>query len=68
MNGGRQLVDVDSQNLHLLAASPAIDAGTAVDGLPKYDFDGEPRVVDGNHDGSPIVDLGADEFSVEACR
>ena len=56
-------------DLHLLAGSPAIDAGdnNAPD-LPATDFDGDHRRIDDStipDTGSgtaPIVDMGADEF------
>lgn len=49
----------------LQAKSPAIDAGTkyghGVFGAGK-DFSGKERVIDGNGDGQPEVDLGAIEY------
>jgi hypothetical protein len=51
---------------HLGASSPCIDAGS--DGapypgdLPTYDFEGDPRVMDGNGDQIATVDIGADEL------
>jgi hypothetical protein len=50
-------------NYHLQAGSPAIDAGdNAAPGLPAKDFDGGGRIVDGNGDGTAVVDMGAEEF------
>jgi hypothetical protein len=50
---------------HLLPDSPCIDAGD-----PNYiaepnetDLDGRPRVLDGNIDDVPIIDMGAYEYS-----
>lgn len=52
-------------SLHLLAASPCIDAGdNAAPALPPTDFDGNPRIVDGDDDGIDIVDMGAFEAIV----
>lgn len=48
---------------HLRAGSPAIDAGTnAAPGLPATDFEGDPRVIDGDENGTATVDMGADEL------
>ena len=51
----------DPGDLHLSAGSPCIDAGdpSLTDG---QDMDGEVRVFDGDEDGMPIVDMGADEY------
>jgi hypothetical protein len=59
------LVDIEAADLHLSSASPAIDAGVAAAKLPDRDMDGDPRVLDGDGNGSELVDLGADEYSVE---
>ena len=47
-------------DFHLLAGSPAIDAGSAVD-APASDFDGNARPQDGNGDGVAAYDIGAYE-------
>ena len=46
-------------NFRLGPGSPAIDsAGVG----PADDFDGDPRPIDGNGDGKPVSDMGADEY------
>jgi hypothetical protein len=49
---------------HLTAASPCIDTGDPayVPDVGELDIDGELRVWDGNGDGQPRVDMGADEY------
>jgi len=57
--------DSDANNFHLSpAGSPCIDEGTntPIGGLPPTDIDGEDRVVDGDANGTQIVDMGADEY------
>jgi parallel beta-helix repeat protein len=52
----------------LIPGSPCIDAGTNAPpgGLPLDDFDGNPRVLDGDGDGDAVADMGACEFSPDA--
>ncbi|HTS34944.1 MAG TPA: choice-of-anchor Q domain-containing protein [Candidatus Solibacter sp.] len=58
-----KFVSLTKLNLHLLAGSPAIDAGTlSVPKLPSTDYAGNPRVVDGNGDGVALPDMGAYEL------
>jgi len=54
--------DAAGGDLHLTAGSPSIDAGdnTAPD-LPATDFDGGPRIQDGDGDTVAVVDQGAFE-------
>jgi len=48
----------------LAGGSPSVDAGdNAAPGLPFFDFESDPRVIDGNGDGLSVTDQGADEFS-----
>lgn len=55
-------VDLTNLDLHLRPDSPAIDAGNnAALFMPLYDFDGDARILDGNGDGTAIVDMGVDE-------
>ena len=47
---------------HVLPTSPCIDAGNnSAPNLPATDFEGDNRVIDGDGDGTAIVDMGADE-------
>jgi parallel beta-helix repeat protein/putative cofactor-binding repeat protein len=55
-------VDPANGNYHLQPNSPAIDAGdNSAPDLPATDFDGDPRILDGDGDGLAIVDMGIDE-------
>ena len=55
-------MDAGSGDLHLRPGSPCIDAGTNTpSNLPLYDFEGDPRIIDGDGDGEPVVDMGVDE-------
>lgn len=48
---------------HLYDSSACIDAGdNNAPALPATDFDGNPRVVDGDENGSSFVDMGAYEY------
>lgn len=52
---------------HLMSNSPSIDAGTnTVPNLPTTDLDGNPRIFDGDHNGSFIIDMGVYEFGSTA--
>jgi len=60
---------------HLLPGSPCIDAGTnaAPAGFEPFelsllDYDGNPRVIDGDSDSNAVVDMGAFEFNSEISR
>jgi parallel beta-helix repeat protein len=55
-------VDPANDDFRLREGSPCIDAGTNnAPGLPETDFDGNPRVADGDGDGVARVDIGAFE-------
>jgi predicted outer membrane repeat protein len=65
-NGDWDGVDDDYGDLHLGSGSPAIDSGTnSAISLPT-DLDGNLRVVDGDRDGTAIVDIGAYEYNCPA--
>jgi len=53
-----------SSDYHLMPNSPCLDAGTndPPGGPLKSDLDQNPRSLDGNSDGAPVVDMGAYEF------
>jgi hypothetical protein len=48
-----------------MPGSPCIDAGTnpPPNGLPLTDIDGNPRILDGDGNGSVIADMGAYEYN-----
>lgn len=53
-----------NDDYHLLAGSPAIDAGTnGAPQLPGADIEGTPRVLAGITNGTAVVDIGAYEFN-----
>jgi hypothetical protein len=54
---------VSNNDFHLTSASPAIDKSCNFPGLPFLDYDNLIRPVDGDGNGSRIVDLGAYEFT-----
>jgi predicted outer membrane repeat protein len=50
-------------NFELPFGSPCIDIGdNQATSLPTDDYEGKPRVMDGNEDGVAVVDMGAFEF------
>ena len=54
--------DPANGNYHLTMGSACIDAGNNNHSeLPDTDFEGDARIIDGDSDGIPIVDMGADE-------
>jgi len=60
-------VNPSAGDYHLQSVSPCIDAGwNDAPSLPATDFEGDPRIVDGDDDGEAVVDMGADEEMVSA--
>ncbi|HET6201681.1 MAG TPA: right-handed parallel beta-helix repeat-containing protein [Planctomycetota bacterium] len=59
-----QFADPVQGDYHLGLDSPCIDAGLSTAPLlPAADPDGDPRLVDGDGNGTVAVDIGWDEFS-----
>ena len=62
MDADPMFVDRVNINFRLRADSPCIDTGdNAAPGLPAHDFEGNDRILDGDGDGTAIVDMGVDE-------
>jgi predicted outer membrane repeat protein len=60
-------VDPVNSDFHIAPDSPVIDVGTnSAPNLPEYDFEGDPRILDGNGDWNFIVDMGVDEYNPES--
>ncbi len=57
-------VDAANGDLRLQFDSPAIDSGTNAAVTASFDLDGNPRLVDGDWDGTVTVDMGAYEFDL----
>jgi len=56
------LVDAANGDLHLSPGSPCIDAGRPGIVTTGADFEQDSRIVDGDLDGTPRIDIGADEY------
>ncbi|MHC4084350.1 MAG: right-handed parallel beta-helix repeat-containing protein [Planctomycetota bacterium] len=57
-------VDAAAGNFRLSSDSPCIDAGyNNAPNLPAMDFDGHPRIIDGDCNDTEVVDMGAFEFN-----
>jgi hypothetical protein len=52
-------------DFHLSGTSQLIDAGFTTQTRELFDIDGQARILDGDENGSLLVDVGADEFSGE---
>jgi hypothetical protein len=63
-DGPDNIAGTVDDNLRLMEGSPCIDAGNNNEpGLPETDMDGRPRIIDGDCNGSDIVDMGVYEFN-----
>lgn len=59
-----QFEDPANGDVDLLLGSPCVDAGSnGAPSLPATDFEGDPRIWDGDFDGTATADMGADEFA-----
>ncbi|MBD3401458.1 hypothetical protein GF420_01075, partial [candidate division GN15 bacterium] len=47
---------------HLSGTSPLLDTGYSSNTTEVFDIDGNVRILDGDEDGSLVVDIGADEY------
>ena len=57
-------VNAEAGNYQLRLGSPSIDTGTnLLHALPATDFNGDPRIKDGNGDGMAVIDMGAFEYN-----
>jgi hypothetical protein len=60
-------INPSAGDYHLQPDSPCIDSGwNDAPCLPATDYEGDPRIVDGDNDGEAVVDMGADEGMVSA--
>lgn len=58
------ILSVDGTELRVPWGSPCIDAGDDLaTGISELDFDGKPRILDGDGDGTAHADIGAYELS-----
>jgi hypothetical protein len=58
-----QFIAPTQGDYHLHQVSPSIDAGdNQAPNLPDQDIDGNPRILDGDGNGTATIDMGVDEF------
>jgi hypothetical protein len=58
-----RFLDPVNGDFHLGLDSPCIDAGNnTAPNLPDHDFEGDARIVEGDGDGTALVDMGVDEM------
>lgn len=58
--------DAANGNYRLASSSPCIDAGRNSEAPAGTDLDGNERIVDGKHTGTPVVDIGCYEYAPSA--
>jgi len=65
INDDPLFVDPATGDFHIEEGSPCIDAGkNSAPELAARDFEGDPRIIDGDRDGKSKVDIGADEYGL----
>jgi hypothetical protein len=58
-----QFIAPTQGDYHLQQGSPSIDAGNNLaPNLPDTDIDEDPRILDGDGNGTATIDMGVDEF------
>ena len=63
---GPGVTNVD-EDLHLREDSPCVDAGDPCTTSDDTDIDLEPRIIDSQRSGCPVIDMGIDEMSYPFC-
>ena len=62
MDGPDNILGTFDDNFQLQANSPCVDTGTNAGITSTVDIDGRVRILDGDCDGSSVVDMGAYEY------
>jgi len=65
-DGGDDTPGTEDDNLRLQVGSPCIDTGDSSAVTVGTDMDGQLRIMDGDNDGTAIVDMGAYEYYGDA--